>query len=130
MQLENICLSREGAVAVVMLNRPERRNALSLDLMLELTRRLVRDANCVERHNSSGVDRSLGDILPRRLSGSKASTPLRHFCVCNPARQFGNIYWADRNPLLEAPTNPTYGATNQLNELYRIPWQPSHLGHC
>jgi enoyl-CoA hydratase/carnithine racemase len=31
-----IALAREGPVAVVTLNRPERRNALSLDLMLEL----------------------------------------------------------------------------------------------
>jgi enoyl-CoA hydratase/carnithine racemase len=36
MKLENLCLSREGAVAAITLNRPERRNALSLELMLEL----------------------------------------------------------------------------------------------
>jgi len=35
--LETIRLEREGAVAVVTLNRPERRNALSLALMRELT---------------------------------------------------------------------------------------------
>jgi enoyl-CoA hydratase/carnithine racemase len=34
---QNICLAVEGLVAVVTLNRPERRNALSLALMLELT---------------------------------------------------------------------------------------------
>ena len=32
----NIQISREGAVAIVTLNRPERRNALSLELMLDL----------------------------------------------------------------------------------------------
>jgi enoyl-CoA hydratase/carnithine racemase len=37
MAFENICLDREGTTAVVTLNRPQRRNALSLDLMLELT---------------------------------------------------------------------------------------------
>ena len=37
MKLENLCLAREGAVAAITLNRPERRNALSLELMLELT---------------------------------------------------------------------------------------------
>jgi len=37
MNVENICMAREGLVAVATLNRPQRRNALSLDLMLELT---------------------------------------------------------------------------------------------
>jgi enoyl-CoA hydratase/carnithine racemase len=32
----NLTVSREGAIAIVTLNRPERRNALSLDLMREL----------------------------------------------------------------------------------------------
>src|SRR5450759_1373294 len=32
----NIQISREGSVAIVTLNRPERRNALSLELMLDL----------------------------------------------------------------------------------------------
>jgi enoyl-CoA hydratase/carnithine racemase len=36
MNTTNVCLGREGPVAVVTLNRPQRRNALSLDLMLEL----------------------------------------------------------------------------------------------
>jgi enoyl-CoA hydratase/carnithine racemase len=36
MRFENICLAREGPVAVATLNRPQRRNALSLGLMLEL----------------------------------------------------------------------------------------------
>jgi enoyl-CoA hydratase/carnithine racemase len=37
MKLENLCMEREGAVAAITLNRPERRNALSLELMLEFT---------------------------------------------------------------------------------------------
>ena len=36
MRFENICLAREGPVAVATLNRPQRRNALSLGLMVEL----------------------------------------------------------------------------------------------
>src|SRR6476646_3169638 len=36
MAYENICLATEGNVAVVTLNRPQRRNALSLALMQEL----------------------------------------------------------------------------------------------
>lgn len=35
MNFDNICYTREDATAVVTLNRPERRNALSLSLMLE-----------------------------------------------------------------------------------------------
>lgn len=38
MTAQNICSTVEGNVAVVTLNRPARRNALSLDLMLELIR--------------------------------------------------------------------------------------------
>src|SRR5579875_372965 len=37
MTFEDICLSGEGRVMTIMLNRPNRRNALSLRLMLELT---------------------------------------------------------------------------------------------
>lgn len=36
MEYRNLCYGREGPIAVVTLNRPERRNALSLELMLEL----------------------------------------------------------------------------------------------
>ena len=36
MAYANVCLTQEGPAAVVTLNRPQRRNALSLDLMLEL----------------------------------------------------------------------------------------------
>src|SRR5690242_1647899 len=38
MDYENLLVTREGPVAVVTLNRPQRRNALSLELMLELIR--------------------------------------------------------------------------------------------
>ena len=37
MNFENLLISQEGPVTVVTLNRPQRRNALSLELMLELT---------------------------------------------------------------------------------------------
>ena len=36
MSFENLCVAREGPVAIVTLNRPQRRNALSLALMQEL----------------------------------------------------------------------------------------------
>jgi enoyl-CoA hydratase/carnithine racemase len=38
MTFENLFVAREGAVCTVTLNRPERRNALSLELMAEFTR--------------------------------------------------------------------------------------------
>ncbi len=38
MELRNLCFERDGQVAIVTLNRPEKRNALSLDLMLEMIR--------------------------------------------------------------------------------------------
>jgi enoyl-CoA hydratase/carnithine racemase len=44
MSWKNITLEREGPVAVLTLNRPERRNALSLELMRELTRALDQTA--------------------------------------------------------------------------------------
>ena len=37
MEFENICLSQDGPIATIVLNRPEKRNALSLGTMLELT---------------------------------------------------------------------------------------------
>src|ERR1035441_1354840 len=36
MEYQNLVLTAEGATAVITLNRPQRRNALSLELMLEL----------------------------------------------------------------------------------------------
>jgi enoyl-CoA hydratase/carnithine racemase len=38
MNSEHLCVTRENDLAVVTLNRPQRRNALSLELMLELNR--------------------------------------------------------------------------------------------
>lgn len=40
MAFENICLSQDGPIATILLNRPEKRNALSLGMMLELTESL------------------------------------------------------------------------------------------
>jgi enoyl-CoA hydratase/carnithine racemase len=45
MRYENICFDTEGELAVITLNRPNRRNALSLELMLELI-------DCLERVKS------------------------------------------------------------------------------
>jgi enoyl-CoA hydratase/carnithine racemase len=53
MPYENICFDTEGQLAIVTLNRPNRRNALSLELMLELI-------DCLER---IGGDQSLRVIV-------------------------------------------------------------------
>jgi len=53
MPYENICFDTEGQLAVVTLNRPNRRNALSLELMLELIDSLGR----------IGRDRSLRAVI-------------------------------------------------------------------
>jgi enoyl-CoA hydratase/carnithine racemase len=36
MEFQNICLAQDGPVATIVLNRPEKRNALSLGMMIEL----------------------------------------------------------------------------------------------
>jgi len=50
---QNLCLQSEGATATVTLNRPQRRNALSLDLMLELI-------DCLDR---IGHDRTVRAVI-------------------------------------------------------------------
>ena len=50
---ENLCFASEGNLAVITLNRPNRRNALSLELMLELL-------DCLEQ---IGKDRSLRAVI-------------------------------------------------------------------
>jgi enoyl-CoA hydratase/carnithine racemase len=50
---ENLCFTSEGDLAVITLNRPNRRNALSLELMLELI-------DCLEQ---IGKDRSLRAVI-------------------------------------------------------------------
>lgn len=45
MTCEHLLLSRDGAITTVTLNRPEKRNALALEVMLELTR-VLREIGC------------------------------------------------------------------------------------
>src|SRR6266567_2458955 len=47
MEYENLIRSREGVLGIITLNRPERRNALSLSLMLDLIR-------CLDELGSDG----------------------------------------------------------------------------
>jgi enoyl-CoA hydratase/carnithine racemase len=53
MNFESLLISREGPVTVVTLNRPQRRNALSLELMLELTACLDNIGRGVHPHGDS-----------------------------------------------------------------------------
>lgn len=52
MSYDNICFETEQHLAVVTLNRPNRRNALSLELMLELL-------DCLERIGSDSELRAV-----------------------------------------------------------------------
>jgi len=52
---QHVTVDREGAIAILTLNRPEKRNALSLEMMRELERRL----------SELGEDRSIGAIVLR-----------------------------------------------------------------
>jgi len=86
MELENICLSQDGPVASILLNRPEKRNALSLGMMLELTQCLEtigrnREARAVilraaGRVFCSGHD--LGEMTERNIADYR-----RIFDVCS-----------------------------------------------
>jgi enoyl-CoA hydratase/carnithine racemase len=86
MGFENICLSEDGPVATILLNRPEKRNALSLGLMLELTQCLEeigrnREARAVVlraagKAFSSGHD--LGEMIGRDIAEYR-----RIFDVCS-----------------------------------------------
>jgi enoyl-CoA hydratase/carnithine racemase len=53
MSYQNICVQQDGPSAVVTLNRPQRRNALSLELMLELI-------DCLD---TIGRDRATGAVI-------------------------------------------------------------------
>jgi enoyl-CoA hydratase/carnithine racemase len=53
MSYQNICVQQDGPVAVITLNRPQRRNALSLELMLELM-------DCLD---SVGRDRAIRAVI-------------------------------------------------------------------
>ena len=77
----NITLTHEGAVARLVLNRPERRNALTQAMMLELEdafRRVAGDGECrvlvlrgAGGHFSAGGDRAvMGDMPPEPANGS------------------------------------------------------------
>jgi enoyl-CoA hydratase/carnithine racemase len=86
MGFENICLSEDGPVTTILLNRPEKRNALSLDLMLELTQCLEaigrnREARAVVLRAAgkafcSGHD--LGEMIGRDIAEYR-----RIFDVCS-----------------------------------------------
>ncbi|MBV8153322.1 MAG: enoyl-CoA hydratase/isomerase family protein, partial [Candidatus Eremiobacteraeota bacterium] len=52
---QHVTVDREGAIAILTLNRPEKRNPLSLEMMRELDRRL----------SELGEDRSIGAIVLR-----------------------------------------------------------------
>jgi enoyl-CoA hydratase/carnithine racemase len=86
MKLENLCLAREGAVAAITLNRPERRNALSLELMLELVACL--DEIGRDREIQAVILRGAGKVFCsghdlNEMTGRDISEYRRIFDVCS-----------------------------------------------
>src|SRR5690348_15937414 len=86
MPYENLCLARDGVVAVITLNRPERRNALSLELMLELIACLdeigrAREARVVILRGAGKVFCSGHDLS--QMTGRDINDYRRIFDVCS-----------------------------------------------
>src|SRR5215472_14730038 len=86
MKLENLCLAREGAVVAITLNRPERRNALSLELMLELVACL--DEIGRDREIQAVILRGAGKVFCsghdlNEMTGRDISEYRRIFDVCS-----------------------------------------------
>src|ERR1051326_6139623 len=84
MNFENLLISQEGPVAVITLNRPQRRNALSLELMLELITRLgemwPRESGAVIRAAAGKVFCSGHDLS--EMTGRGINEYRRIFDVC------------------------------------------------
>src|SRR5438034_2783014 len=86
MNFENLLMVQEGPVAVVTLNRPQRRNALSLDSMLELTACLdeigrVRDTRAVILAAAGSVFCSGHDLS--EMTGRDIDAYRRIFHACS-----------------------------------------------
>ena len=86
MAFANLCLTRDGAIAAITLNRPERRNALSLELMLELIAGLDeigrdREARAVILRGAGKVFCSGHDL--NQMTGRDINEYRRIFDVCS-----------------------------------------------
>src|SRR5580692_1195230 len=83
--MPHVLLEREGAIATITLNRPERRNALSLDMMLELIECLNRTASEAEASvvilAAAGKAFSSGHDLTE-MTGPEMTVYRRIFDVC------------------------------------------------
>ena len=86
MALENICLSQDGPIATILLNRPEKRNALSLGMMLELTQSL----DAIGRSGEAGavILRAAGKVFCsghdlNEMTGRNIGDYRRIFDVCS-----------------------------------------------
>ncbi len=86
MAFANLCVTRDGAIAAITLNRPERRNALSLELMLELIAGLDeigrdREARAVILRGAGKVFCSGHDL--NQMTGRDINEYRRIFDVCS-----------------------------------------------
>src|ERR1035437_7634689 len=78
-KLMNIQIAHEGPIAIVTLNRPERRNALSLELMLDLIAAL----------EEIGRNREIRAVI---LAASQSADYFR-VTLRSTLRRFRRIYW-------------------------------------
>src|ERR1051325_848518 len=90
MQFENLLCSTEGPLGIITLNRPERRNALSLELMLELIRCLddfgsQRDVRAIVLAATGKVFSSGHDL--KQMVGRTVNDYRRIFDVCSELMQ-------------------------------------------
>ena len=86
MAFANLCVTRDGAIAAITLNRPGRRNALSLELMLELIAGLDeigrdREARAVILRGAGKVFCSGHDL--NQMTGRDINEYRRIFDVCS-----------------------------------------------
>jgi enoyl-CoA hydratase/carnithine racemase len=98
MHYEHLIVERKGPVAVVTLNRPERLNALSVDIMTEIERVTEEFREDVEtrvviftgkgRHFSAGID--LKD--PKRAAVAEASLLKRQRAFHQGPRMIRKLY--------------------------------------
>jgi len=86
MAFQTLCVTLDGAVAAILLNRPERRNALSLELMLELIAALdeigrTREARAVILRGAGKAFCSGHDLS--QMTGRDINDYRRIFDVCS-----------------------------------------------
>ncbi|GAB4008854.1 enoyl-CoA hydratase-related protein [Nocardioides ultimimeridianus] len=105
-----VLVADEGAVRVITLNRPERRNAIDLPLRHELAEALeAADADAAVRSvvltGADGAFCSGGDVSTMRRGPRHETTPR-----ANAAQRVIRAIWGTPKPVVAAVEGPAYGA--------------------